>query len=562
MTIGLDFDNTIVSYENVFLSYSKERNWTLPNKFSSAKSFVKEKIQNSPGGNLEWSALQGEIYGNRIIDAKPTVDLINTMQKLSEMGYQFKVISHKSLFPIVGDIINLHEVALQFLQDMNILGNAKINLTSDDCFFELTEEDKLSRIHSENCNYFIDDLQSIIENPNFPSSCIGILYSNISPQIKKYLSINRWNDLLNIIKDNNDSYYKTSHVSSEERTASYFDQPINLDHFFNDLVFKFNGDSIKYLESLSGGANNNVYKITTTGGQIFCGKVYRRRKGDKRNRFRHEVDFLNLLSYLKFNSTPKLLATDENNGAILIEYIDGQLFKKSEQINKRDWSNLVNFIHSIQIGRDYFKSNEILPAAEAFFSFKSHLNHLHARRNQWLDYIESKPNGEITIFWKEIIEPEFKKIVESIINLKDFDRILPPEERILSPSDFGMHNTLITQNLKPPLKFLDFEYAGWDDPAKTLADFICQPRFPPPMIAIDLLVDRLLNTIPNKKHLSFIRRFNVLFPLFRLKWAIIILNPIIYYDCDNNASFESLQEIVENNLKRNFVLLNTNSELF
>ena len=30
------------------------------------------------------------------------------------------------------------------------------------------------------------------------------------------------------------------------------------------------------------------------------------------------------------------------------------------------------------------------------------------------------------------------------------------------------------------LFFLDFEYAGWDDPAKMICDFFCQPKVPAP----------------------------------------------------------------------------------
>src|SRR5262249_2973278 len=49
---------------------------------------------------------------------------------------------------------------------------------------------------------------------------------------------------------------------------------------------------------------------------------------------------------------------------------------------------------------------------------------------------------------------------------------LPPADRRLSPSDFGFHNALRTESGR--LRFLDFEYAGWDDLAKTVADFFCQ----------------------------------------------------------------------------------------
>ena len=39
-------------------------------------------------------------------------------------------------------------------------------------------------------------------------------------------------------------------------------------------------------------------------------------------------------------------------------------------------------------------------------------------------------------------------------------------------SDFGFHN-VINKNNK--LFFIDFEYAGLDDPIKLICDFYCQP---------------------------------------------------------------------------------------
>ena len=54
---------------------------------------------------------------------------------------------------------------------------------------------------------------------------------------------------------------------------------------------------------------------------------------------------------------------------------------------------------------------------------------------------------------------------------------IPLEDRCLSPSDFGFHNALQSA---ARLSFIDFEYAGWDDPAKLVCDFFCQPAVPVP----------------------------------------------------------------------------------
>ena len=51
-----------------------------------------------------------------------------------------------------------------------------------------------------------------------------------------------------------------------------------------------------------------------------------------------------------------------------------------------------------------------------------------------------------------------------------FDRPIDPNERSLSPSDFGFHNAI--RRADGRLAFVDFEYFGWDDPAKLVADFL------------------------------------------------------------------------------------------
>ena len=52
-----------------------------------------------------------------------------------------------------------------------------------------------------------------------------------------------------------------------------------------------------------------------------------------------------------------------------------------------------------------------------------------------------------------------------------FKKKIAQNETIISPSDFGFHNMLIGKKCS----FLDFEYAGIDDAAKLICDFICQP---------------------------------------------------------------------------------------
>jgi hypothetical protein len=96
----------------------------------------------------------------------------------------------------------------------------------------------------------------------------------------------------------------------------------------------------------------------------------------------------------------------------------------------------------------------------------------------------------------------------------------PPEERCLSPSDFGFHNALLQAD--GTLKFFDFEYAGWDDPAKTVCDFLCQPALPIPPESYERCVAGLLDFLPNREGVRM--RIELLLPVYQIKWICIMLN--------------------------------------
>ena len=75
MLIGLDFDNTVICYDAVFLDAAKKRG-LLPASFVGTKQQVRDTIRLAPGGEIEWQKLQGYVYGAGIGGAKlfPGVD--------------------------------------------------------------------------------------------------------------------------------------------------------------------------------------------------------------------------------------------------------------------------------------------------------------------------------------------------------------------------------------------------------------------------------------------------------------------------------------------------------
>jgi hypothetical protein len=98
---------------------------------------------------------------------------------------------------------------------------------------------------------------------------------------------------------------------------------------------------------------------------------------------------------------------------------------------------------------------------------------------------------------------------------------LPSSERVLSPSDFGFHNAI---NTGAGTIWLDFEYFGWDDPAKTMADFVLHPA-----MHLDIAVRRYFWQKMVKRFGAdgLAERAYLLYPLYGLLWCLIILNEFL-----------------------------------
>ena len=97
-------------------------------------------------------------------------------------------------------------------------------------------------------------------------------------------------------------------------------------------------------------------------------------------------------------------------------------------------------------------------------------------------------------------------------------------ERIaLSPSDFGFHNALRTSD--GGLVFVDFEYFGWDDPAKMVSDFLLHPGMALSRPLRGRFLNRLLRGFGTGHALDV--RVRVAFGLYALKWCMILLNEFV-----------------------------------
>lgn len=162
MRIGIDFDNTIASYEGVFYKAALEKK-LIPAGIAPSKGAVRDYLR-SVGKEEAWTELQGYIYGARmdLAAAYPGVEQFLGVC-LSRQIPTF-IISHKTLYPYLGPKYDLHQAAKSWLKQQPFQ-------PTPPAYFELTLEAKLERIQKQGCTVFIDDLPELLAEKNFPPQC-------------------------------------------------------------------------------------------------------------------------------------------------------------------------------------------------------------------------------------------------------------------------------------------------------------------------------------------------------------------------------------------------------
>ncbi len=165
MVIGIDFDNTIVSYDLLFKQLALEKA-LVPSDFPANKALIRDHLR-STGREPLWTAMQGEAYGPRMGEAVAFPGVKNAIARLIQSGVEVRIVSHKTKSPISGPQFDLHRAAQAWLDKENFW-TPDVGMRQEHAFFEPTKELKLARIALEGCEAFVDDLPEILVSPLFP----------------------------------------------------------------------------------------------------------------------------------------------------------------------------------------------------------------------------------------------------------------------------------------------------------------------------------------------------------------------------------------------------------
>ncbi len=165
--IGIDLDNTIIRYDDLFCALAGERGLIPPGR-SVDKNAVRNHVRTLPGGEVAWQRLQAAAYGPMIRGARPMAGVVSFMDTCFRRGAGVHVVSHKTEFARRDETgTNLREAARRWLDDNGFFSRG---LCRENVWFESTRADKARRIKRLGCTHFIDDLVETFLEPGFPAA--------------------------------------------------------------------------------------------------------------------------------------------------------------------------------------------------------------------------------------------------------------------------------------------------------------------------------------------------------------------------------------------------------
>jgi len=196
LRIGIDFDNTIVTYDEVFCAVAKQSGLIDPG-FVGSKQAVRDAIRLLPGGELAWQSLQGQVYSKGIADARMIDGFEAFLRRCHAEGCAVMIVSHKTEYGHYDpDRINLRQAARDWMVARRLL-DSEHGVSAASVFFESSRAEKLARIGELSCTHFIDDLEEVLSDPGFPRGVRRILLSDREqgPADNPFVVCASWSDI-------------------------------------------------------------------------------------------------------------------------------------------------------------------------------------------------------------------------------------------------------------------------------------------------------------------------------------------------------------------------------
>ncbi len=515
MVIGLDLDNTLVGYEELFPVAAAELGLFTPEELSElsarapGKTPLRDALRARPGGEYQWRDVQALVYGREIMNARPFPGVLPFLARCRELGLPVFVVSHKTpTASCRGQIFDLRQVALAWLEKAGLFNPAASPLTPEHVFFAATRAEKLARIAELGCRVFVDDLVELFLEPDFPPGVEQVLLDpsgqagQLHPEFRGALA-RSWAEVAALVL----GPLEAPDAALAARAGELL------------------GARAAGFRRIFAGGNSRVWRMDLEGGGSAALKHYFRHADDPRDRLGVEFGALTRLwdsgiSELRA-AIPRPLAAAPEQGLALYGFVEG------EAVSAPGEGELAQAVGFLGLLRRAGKAFAGFPWASDACKNGADLAGRVEARLQALE--EAERAGNSSGLFREMIDFVTGPLRETLAAVEnrgrrllgpDWERELPKAGRVPSPSDFGFHNAL--RRSGGQVVFLDFEYFGWDDPAKLVSDFLLHPRNPLPAQLKTCFLRQSLELYGDLPGAG--SRLLALYPLVGLAWCAIMLN--------------------------------------
>jgi hypothetical protein len=280
---------------------------------------------------------------------------------------------------------------------------------------------------------------------------------------------------------------------------------------------------IEAIERIRGaGRNSSVWRVGADGA-CYALKQYPRHRAGERDRAAVEYDALRFLVKHGVAAVPRPIACDSRLGCTLLEWIEGD---RVVDAASADIAAATRFIAAIHALRDADDARALPQAAEACLSGAEIVDQIQRRLARLDELTPEEP--ALGAFLAGILRPLLAEIAGwaeagYVAAGRSFARPIEAVAATLCPADFGFHNAL--RRRSGELVFIDFDYFGWDDPAKLVADFLLHPGMSLGDASKRQFADAAAAIY--RADSEFRSRLRRLYPLFGLRWCTILLNEFL-----------------------------------
>ena len=179
-SFGFDLDNTLIDYSGAVMEYCKIK------KLDTCTNtrILKEQLSSNGVSDHQWQLAQCWLYTEGLKFAQPAIGSLDLCNFLIREGYRLYIVSHKTFYtPDFCGRIPLRDLATNWIKESIIANYFKEN---NQIYYEPTRGLKVKRIHELSLSYFVDDLEEVFAEPEFPLKTKGLLINksdSLNPKV-------------------------------------------------------------------------------------------------------------------------------------------------------------------------------------------------------------------------------------------------------------------------------------------------------------------------------------------------------------------------------------------